>query len=451
MKKFRSIGMVCLLTAVLSFFNSCKKETVDVTELLNTVPSSSAGVMVFNLEGMLEDMGCKVNGHEIKPGKEVLQMIDNSSTADKETLNMIFNGDTGIEPKGAVVFYDSNRAYLTFALCDVKKFCEFIEMKQGSTFRDETDNVKVCGKIAVRGSQAWVCLTSGKNVDADGIVSYSKLLPSQSFLTTPMGEKLLVEENDIRGWAIINTFFNDILTRSERNVATLGLGFIFESADAVSFKMDFDEGEIEAEAMILNDKGKPAKYLLSSDKIDVNTLKSLGETCDAMMSFTVNSKLIKKFDQLGSLMGGALFGDLGDMFKNIDGTVGIVSGGGDMEESINGVITTKGDLNKMFKDFISNNYAPIKEDGKLMRFAKGEVKGNLTIEECSEALKGSCVGLIFDATGLKGMGYDNPIPMNYKWMAIKLKPESGGLEMELEIKTQSPKENALLSIIKGKN
>lgn len=438
-----------LLLAVIVVFNSCKKETVDVTDLLKSVPSSAAGVVVINMEGVLNDAGCKIKDHQITPSEDIMRLVDKAGSEDKKNILLLFDGSTGIEPKGAVVFYDSNRSYLTFALYDVNKFCSFVEKSDGKEFSDEGNGVKVNGNIAVKGAQAWICLTNGKKIDSDAIASYSSLATSQSFLTTEMGEYLLTDGSDIRGWALINTFLNEMLSRSERSMATLGIGFLFEEAESVKFKTDFKEGEMELEAVVLNDKLKPAKYLLPTEKVDVSQLKNLGSTCDAMMAFTLNSKLIKKFEQIGAAFGGALFGDLSEMFNNVDGTVGLISSGEGVGESMCGFITTKGEISPTLRDFISKQIAPISQEGKILKFSKGDVKGHLTVADCAEELKGCNMGIVFDATGLNSVGYGNTAPGSFKSMAIKFSPESGGLEIEVEIKSNDPKENILKTILKS--
>lgn len=443
--KHLSLTIAALMLLV---FNSCKKDTVDVTALLGSVPSSAPGVVVLNLGGILEDAGCKVNGHEIKASPEVMNLIEKASPENREDYMMLLDGTSGIDPKGAVVFYDSNRSFLTFALYDVDKFIKFIESKRDKKFEEATSGVKVNGNVALKGSQAWVCLTRGKSIDVDAIAAYATQAKAQSFLVTKMGEQLLVEENDVRGWAMINVFVNEMMNRSNRSMFTLGLGFLFEDAESMKFKVDFEKGEMEAEAVVLNSEGKRAKYLLPSDKVDVNTLKNLGGSCDAMMAFTMNSKLVKKFDQISSAFGGAMFGDLGDTFKNVDGTIGVVTGANGME-TLKGVITTKGDVSKSLKDLISNLLAPVSQDGKLLTFSKGDVTGHLDVAECAEELKGCCLGIVVDASGLNNVGYDAPeMAAGFKSLVVKFKPEGGGLEMEFEMNTADPKENALQTFLK---
>ena len=440
----KTLLLFSLLLVVLS---GCKKDTVDVTELLKTVPSSAAGVMVFNVESMLEEAGCKIKDHKIIPGKEVQALLDKASSSDKQDFMMLMDDAAGIEPKGAVVFYDSNRAFLTVALYDVAKFCSFMEKATGSTFKDEGSGVKVCGRVAVKGAQAWICLTSGKTIDADAIASYAGLTVAQSFLTTDMGEKLLVDENDIRGWAVLDTFTRMLLDRSQRSMFTLGNGVLFENPESLQFKVDFDKGEMEVEAMVLNPKGKPAKYQLPADKVDVKTLESLGGTCDAMMAFTVNSKLIKKLDKLGSALGGALFGDLNELFKNIDGTVGITTSGDGIGSSVNGVITTKGEMSQTFKDVVSEYMGPITEDGQYVRFSRGDVKGSLNVAECADELKGCCLGMVWDAQSFSKLGYNNVVPQSFASYILKFKPESGGLEIDFEAKCADKNASSILTLL----
>ena len=434
------------LSLLLMVVTSCKKNTVDVTDLLSTVPSSAGGVVVINLEGLIEDTGSKIKDHQIKPSKELEECVANMKSSAQENLKVLFEGASGVDPKAAVIFYDSNRAFLTLSLYDEEKFCHYVEKETGEGFAVES-GVKVCGNIAVKDSQAWVCLTSGKKIDADAISSYAGLKDSQSFLVTKIGEKLLTEENDIRGWVLLGAYLDQMLSRSQRAMFTLGAGFVFEDAESIEFKIDFKKGEFEAEAVILNDKFKPAKYLLPADKVDIATLKDLGETCDGMMAFTLNSELIKKFEKLGSSFGGALFGNLSETFKNIDGTIGVVAKG--KEEAVNGVITTKGEVSQELKNILSENLGTVSQDGKLLRFSKGTVSGKLSVADCADALKGCCLGIVADASSYDNIGLGSNAPKGFSMYVIKLKPESGGLEVEVEANTSDRNENALVAILRS--
>lgn len=439
-----------LAAIILMVANSCKKETVDVTDLLTTVPSSAAGVMVINIEGLAEDAGCKIKDHAIVAGEDVENLIKNASVGSQEDLKWLFNGDSGIEPKGAVVFYDANRTYLTCALYNVEKFMNFVEEKAGGSFSSHGSGVKVCGAVAVKGAQAWINLTPYKPLDADGIAAYASLSPSQSFLVTPMGEKLLDEEDDLRGWARLDTFIRDIMGSKDKTFTSIGIGLLFDKAESVKFKLDFKKGEAEAELVVLNKDFKPAKFQLPMEKVDVNVLKSLGQTCNGMMAFTLTPKLVKKLDDINDTFGGILFADLGSKLKNVDGTVGIIGSASDMNNiSTQGVITlSKGDLSQDIRDFISEYLGNLTQDGKYVRFSKGDVSGNLSVEECAEELKGCYYGLIMNPAELMAMGYEQIPSTGIKNVVFKLDPDSGGIEVKLEINTVAENENALLTLLK---
>ena len=136
------------------------------------------------------------------------------------------------------------------------------------------------------------------------------------------------------------------------------------------------------------------------------------------------------------------------MFKNVDGTVGFISGQNSMD-SMAGVLTTKGDVSQELKDLISTQIAPVSQDGKYLRFSKGNISGGLSVAECAEELKGCCLGIVTDASGLNNVGYDSKNVSGFKDLILKFKPESGGLEIELEINTADKNENALLTLLKS--
>lgn len=443
--------MLYLSLLLLVVATSCKKDTESVANLLNTVPSSAGGVVVFDLEGLIKNTGSDIKEHQIKPSNDLEEIISTMSPSDRKDFNVVLDGSSGIDPKSAVIFYDSSRLFLTVLLYDEEKFCEFVEKNAQQKFEENAGGVKILGNTAVKGAQAWMLLSSGRRIDPDAIASYSSLKSSQSFLVTPMGEKLLTEEDDIRGWALLGASLDEFLSRSQRMMFTMGAGFVFENAESLKFKVDFKKGEVEGSVVILNDKYEPAKYLLPTEKVDVSTLKGLGETCDAMMAFTVNSELIDKFDKLGTAFGGALFGGISQILKNVDGTIGIIGGGnniGENFEALSGVITTKGEVGQELKDFISENMGAVSVDGKYVKFSKGNVSGNLSVAECADELKGCCLGMVVDLSGVKGMGYDSSIPNGLKNLAVKLEGESGGVKIEIEAKTSNPDENSMLTIMK---
>ena len=444
----RKLTLCLLLIFSLVALNSCKKERSDLSGLLGTVPSSASGVIGIHVKSLLEDIGCQVKGNEVKPGKELDELLKNAASNRLANFLTLFDGSAGIVPDCAVIFFASNRTFLTFPLYDVATFCKTVEEQQGVSFTDAGAGVRLCGNIAVKGAQAWLCLTPLKTIDPDDISFYAGLTESQSFLNTDLAKDIVDSDDDIVGWGQFKSLLQGTLSRSDLTYFNLLSGFIFEDATAVSFSLDFEKGELEGEALILNDKGKAAKYLLPSEKVNVETLKQLGGSADALLALTITPKLVEKISKIGTAIGGSLFDNLTGIFKNIDGTIGIAISGQGTSDAVAGVITTKGDVSQDLRDMISSQIGPVQEQGNLLTFSNSPVSGSLQISELAEMLKGSCIGF---ATGMQFINANSKtaMPSSFKSMAVKLEPEGKGLELKFEVKGTDPKENILYTILKA--
>ena len=436
------------ITVALLLFTGCKNQRPDMTGLLKTVPSSAAAVVGIHLQSLAEDAGCKITDNEIKPGKEVKAMMEKMSDSDRAELLNLFSGSSGIVPDYALTFVDANRAFLTLSLYDVKKFKEFVKKDKESEFTDAGNGVQICKNVAIKDNQAWICLSTSKQIDADAIAAYAGLSKSQSFLNTDMAKVILESDCDVIGWGNFKTLVSSFLSRKNMSGVMLASGFLFEDVDAVQFSLDFDKGEMEASALFLDDEGKPAKYLLPAEKIDIKAVKELGGSCDGVLAFTINPKLVQKIEKVSSSLGGAMFGDIKETLKNIDGTVAISIGM--HQEAVNGLITTKGKVSNQLNAFLSMMTSNVEPDGKYLRFSKGNVTGGLSIDECADLLKGYSIGLAADLQGMQSAASDyGNLPSSLSTFAIGLEPYSGSLRLSIELKTADDKENFLLSVIKA--
>lgn len=438
---------VCLVLCLLPFVNSCQKEKTDVTDLLSTVPSSTGGVIGFNLKAMLEKAGCSVNGSVIKPGKDLEQWIASQPQDKKNDIIPLMEGDTGIEPESAVIFNDAGRNFLTVALADPDKFIAYIEQKSRLSFTTEND-VKVCGTVAVRGSQAWICLTQGRTIDPHAISAYASLNASQSFLENKFSKDIANMSDDIIGWGQLNSLVKDFLSFGQMSVFNMVTGMLFEDASALSFKLNFKKGELESSLCVLNDKGNPAKYLLPSDKIDDDVLEMLGTDCNALIAFSITPKFVEKISKLGSAFGGNLMGDLSEYLKNINGTVGVALAGSetDGKATLDAIVTTKGPVSLDLKSFLTGMIGNVKEEGNYLRITNGEVTGSLSLKECADELDGAYMGAVCSMDFVSDQA-GKKIP-SLKNVVVKIEPESNGIELEIELKTIDKKENILLTLIK---
>lgn len=441
------IVMLMMLTVT-----SCKEDRADMTGLLSTVPSSAGGVISLDLKSILQDMGCKIDKNVIKPGKEVSEFLSTMKDKERAELLKLLNGESGISPECAVVFFDANRCFLTVSLDDVEAFCKFMENDKGQSFVDQGSGVRICGNVAVKGAQAWICLSSGKRIDGEAISAYSSLKNSQSFLSNPMASRFVEPKNDIVGWGSIQTLLSGTMSRGNMSVLTLGMGFLFEDASDLAFSIDFEKGFLQASATILNEEGKPAKYLMPSEKINTSTIEGLGESCDAMIAFTLTPKMVSKIGKIGSAIGGNLFGDLTSYLKNVDGTIGALWSNPTSGEyrTVTGVVTTKGEVSQQLKDIISNMVAPVREDGKLLRFSNGLVSGRLNVKESCDKLKGSCLGGVINLQGLKEVNGSLPAEAgSFENLIFTMNPDSGGLTFKFTLTGSDSKENILVSLLRN--
>lgn len=438
-----------MLLMMLPFMNSCKQEATDASDLLATVPSSAGMVVGVNLKSLLEKTGCEVNGTEIVAGKEMKELLatiqkDSVNRKNADALNLFLSGDSGIDPSGAIVFTDAYGTYVTAMLADTQKFYDFVEKQTGDKFTEE-NGVKVCREIAVLGAQVWVSI-SGSSIDSKAVKNYAALEKGQSFVSNPFADKVSNIANDIVGWSRINTFFQQKGGISTSDIAAFNmmLGMTCEGATSISFTLDFLKGEVKALCNVLNDEGKPAKYLFPFDKVDTSLVKSLGENANAVFSFVITKEAVKKMEQLNSSFGGP-YGEVIEYFKALDGTIAVAfSDITDPLKGIRGVITTNGDASSGLMNLVSQ-LCPAKKDGKLIRLENGTLEGSLKMADVADFLKGSGGGGVMN---LSVFGADAS-KIGVSSFGVAGRPNGAGISAEFVVKSTDPSENFLITVMKN--
>lgn len=436
-----------MLLMMLPFMNSCKQEATDASDLLATVPSSAGMVVGVNLKSLLEKTGCEVNGTEIVAGKEMKELLatiqkDSVTRKNADALNLFLSGDSGIDPSGAIVFADAYGTYVTAMLADTQKFYDFVEKQTGDKFTEE-NGVKVCREIAVLGAQVWVSV-SGSSIDAKAVKNYAALEKGQSFVSNPFADKVSNIANDIVGWSRINTLFQQKGGISTSDIAAFNmmLGMSYEGATSISFAVDFLKGETKASLHVLNDEGKPAKYLFPFEKVDTSLVKSLGENANAVFSLVITKEAVKKMEQLNSSLGGP-YGEVMGYFKALDGTIAVAfSDITDPLKGIRGVITTNGDASGLMN--LVSQLCPAKKDGKLIRLENGTLDGSFKLADVADFLKGSGGGGVMS---LSGFGFD-PSEAGIASFGFAGRPDGAGASLEFVLKSTDPSENFLITVMK---
>lgn len=441
-----SLASLCLL-ALLPFFSSCTKNATDVSDLVATVPSSASVVMGLNVTSILEKAGCKVDGQNITPSPELSVWVEKRGNGKPEAsaLKLFINGDSGIDPSGAILFMDAYNGYITAMLADTDKFIAFAEQQTGEKFQTADGDVKTSGNIAICGAQMWVCFTSRNTIDARAIHNYSDLDKTQSFSANgDVADEIMSMESDIVGWGSINALMKNSLATSAMLQYNMILGTLYEEPNSLSFKVDFEKGKLVASAIVLDTSGDKAKFLLPVEKIDLSTVESTATTAEAIFALTITKKLTEKIDNLSKSFGGNIFGAFTEALKTVDGTVCVSIGDLHSPDSnISGVVTTDGKDSPKLLDLLST-WGNTRRDGKLVRFGKGTVSGKLDVKEAAKNFKGAAFGCVLNASDPEMLGSDV-----VNTVAATLSPDGNGIRFNLTLLAANPSENILLSYLKG--
>ena len=429
----------------------CKSDkNADAEDLLSVVPSSATMVGVIVVRHIAEKAGCKIDGMEITPGEEMKKAI--ASISDPKTRNavsMVFAGESGIEPQSIVFFTDSYNTYLMAMVADTGKFRQYVEKQSGEKFQKQGD-VETCGSVALCGSRAWVNVSSGNTINAQAIANYAKLSRSNSFLGGEHADKLAHTPDDVSVWSDINTLASMRgMSVGDKATMRMVLATLFDDASFSTFSVNFEDGKIVTSGTVLNAKGKTAKYLLPSGKVDVKTMESLGDKADVLFAMDLSKDLVKKIEGLAASFGGGLPDAYMQVVRPVDGTVAFsMTAAADGRYGYNAVVTTDGKPTPELLN-LAGSLGQVKNEGKYVRMSGGEAAqgGVMTVADMAKKLKGSALGVVLSGK----MVSESPVKVNdadIKSMTLMLRPSDGGMEMVCDIEGNNPKENALITLLK---
>lgn len=443
LKKQASISVMTICCMIIMMLQGCNKaQKVDMTDLISTVPATANGVVGINLHSILEKMGCKVENGKVSKGDISLENLTWMPQSFRDYTRMLANGESGIDPEGAIVFYDANRCYLTLALSDVDLFKAAVEKVNAVPFEPQ-GNLSVCENVAIKGAQAWI-LINGGSFDSDLISSYTTLDTSQSFISNSFGASLTKMQNDLVGWGKMSSFLQGNLTFTQNAQFNVVNSLLFEEGTALSFKIDFLKGKADFNFIVLNEKNEPAKYLLSNDKINTSTVESIAKNAGIVLAFNLDKKLVEKIDKTLTPFFGQNVSTMINSFSSADGTFAIAFSIDDPADNLSGVITTNGNPSMELKTFVSNIFGPMRMDGKLLRFSKGVIKGSLDVEKTASEFKGATIAAKASAKAISSTAPDYISDILFKG-----EPEGKGLKFEVVISSGNTDENILQTFVKS--
>lgn len=446
------ILILSLLLMLLPALTGCREErTANVSDILSTVPSSAGAVVGLNLNSILVKAGCKIEGSKIIPGKELEKLLSSSKgagqfngKANNDALRKLLEGKSGIDPNGLIIFTDAYDTYITGVLADTGTFSSFIQENTGTAFADAGDNVKVSGNVAVSGAQFWMIMAD--SIDAKAIKNFTRFELSQSFASLPNSAEIANMTHDMVGYGQIKSFMRSGLLPNFFDPTYFNLisGILFDNATSLSFYLDFLKGAVKAKTLVLNKEGKPAKYLLPADKLDMGVFDRLPQQANALAAIALPKSLIKKIEKTSQSLGGNMLGNMQPVISSLDGTTAIALAElEEPEKNLTAIISTDGKPSLELMNLLSM-LGNTQKDGKYVRVSNGVVSGKIDVKKASDQLKNATMGVVVNPNteSLKGTA------VGIKTLALSLNPESGSISINIEAETTNPDENSLLTFIR---
>lgn len=435
--------MAIAATMAAMVFQACSSgKAADAGEILSTVPSDVSMVAVINSQQLLEKAGCKVDGDKISPSKEllaaVLQIKDEKV---KNFVSTLVGGESGIDASVIVLFREGYNTFLTGIAADPAKFKATIEKHAGSKFTAK-DGIDIAANVAVADNRFWVNMT-GNSVDAGDIRHFKSLSSSQSFLQNSYAQNLTSIVKDVECWGNLNGLLNtaglDFQTKATYQVA---LQTIFEDPSAFTLSINADKGEVSAQAFVLNSKGKNAKYLLPSDKLDVTAISSIGGTADMLMAIDVPGKLIEKLKKETESKAPSIFGVYLQQLGCVDGTFAIAYPTTSDKGDFKGIISTSGKDVSALTSFLSSAIdAKTVINGNQIDFSKGQISGSTSVAEMANSFKGAIAGLVINDP--EQTAHSNPFDKT----SVMLFTDGNSIRFEVKASNSQKKENAVLLLL----
>lgn len=430
--------LATLLALVALLATSCSSQkSADASDLLATVPSDVSMVSVVNLQSILDKAGCKIDGDKVKPSKDFEKAIGQIANAPlREFMEVFTTGESGVDASIGILFCEGYNVFFTGIASDPGNLKTIYEKGGNPAFVKEK-GIEISGRMAIAGNQFWLCLT--KNIDIDDVRHFTTIDRTQSFLENENSERLLTISKDIEGWGNISGMMNVAdLGFEERAKLQIALQILFDDPSSVIFSLESDKGEFEIEARVLNSKNKTAKYLLPTDKVDVETVKVLGCDADMLYALAVPQQMIAKLKKDTSSKGISLLGAYLEPLGCLDGTLAVA--GSPLEGKM--ILTTTGQNTAGLID-MAQSIAGIefKKDGKLLVSQSGSPRGALSAEKEASEFKNAMGGFIMKNNGISWL------PRAIDTFSVMLYSEDGGIEVKAEAKTADEKKNAMLSLL----
>jgi hypothetical protein len=315
MKKIISYLTVMVMVLCMA---SCSN-TANKARLLESVPKDASIVAVFNIQELSKKLNNTIDKNGVSYSATFQKCVDQMSRSEKKCFNSLY-GDGAIDPSWIIVYEYDNNVYVSGIVKDEKKFKSAIEDALEDSFATE-EGIQVCANLAM---DDGIFVMSSKNRDSENPIALLKLDSKMSIADTDLGKRIKDKDDDI--YAV--TTIANIPNIDELAYFKMGLSTAFKGAEYIEMTTDFEDGEAELKAEILDSKFEEAKVnsMFKLNKLNFDVINKLPS--GAMMTFAIDipSSLIKNIMPMVASMGGSLNGipsNILDLLNNIDGTLAI--------------------------------------------------------------------------------------------------------------------------------
>ncbi|MDE7401932.1 MAG: DUF4836 family protein [Muribaculaceae bacterium] len=425
-----------LLTALILLLPACTKDkSADAGDLLATVPSDASVVATLNLQSLLEDAGCKIEGSNITPSETISKLIEKSSKGDSSKLSIgFFKGEIGIDPTVAVLFRVGYYNYVTGIAADPSKLKTAVEKEYKVKFADR-DGFSSAHNVAIKNNQFWINLDQSE-IDITELKHFTALSEEQSFKSNPAFEQLAVIEDDARAWGNIDGILNTAgLSFEQRAMTQIVTQTLFDDAKSLIFATNFEKGKASIQMSVLNQKGSAAKFLLPISTVDVKTIESIGGTANGVAAIDVSHKLVDKLTKDTQSKSQSFIGLILQQLQGLDGTLALAYGNGD---TLNGVVTTNGSNITDLTNMLASQGLQTTKEGNMLRISRGATAGDRKVTDLAGMLKGSLAGIVCTVNQKDIEPFD---------CAVTLNPDGKSVKLNVLLKTTNTNANFLETLL----
>ena len=413
--------MLALLSGVM--LGGCSSDNSEaLPALLATVPADAGGAATIRIEEILKKSGCKFTSDGVKLSDNIRKMVDSLSNPFEKTMAaLLIEGKGGVDQSGIVIF-GASRTYLTGLLDDPEAFRACVEKTAGVTFEVSGEN-GIASPYAYVGNQFWVALTS--TPDLMDLQRYHNLSENQSIVSRKGIEMLKAGKSEIAALIDLQTALRGAGLSNNLPVA---MATVFDSPSQIALEGKVKSEEFQMTATILDNSGKPSKFLLPTTKIETSGIAKMNTRANWVGAVSISEDMVKKISSLLGPFGAQLLGPDSPLMQ-IQGTC-VVSegvGGGPVV-----LLPTKSTPTPALVSQIGTLFgvSPTVEGNALWVNRGASMEGSLDCASLADRFKGAVAGMVIDLGEVKG---GSGKEKNGQVMDLMLMPENNSLTLHLRI------------------